>query len=253
MIRSLWKKGWPPLLTAIFLLLLWQLGVTWAGTPAWRLPAPLQIVEEGIRQAPLLGKHISFTVSITLLGFAIGSALGLLIACLLHVIPGMKAAFYPLLVLSQNVPTIALAPLLMIWFGFGLLPKLIVITLVCFFPVTVAALGGLSNPDPGMHRYLEMIGARRSQLFWKLELPYALPSVFSGLKISATYSVMGGVIAEWLGSDKGIGVFMLLAKSSFRTDRVFVAIFLIVVLSLLLFGAILLLEKWTVRWKPDKH
>ncbi|MVP02415.1 ABC transporter permease [Paenibacillus lutrae] len=252
MIRSIWNKGWPPFLTAILLLLLWQFGVMIAGTPTWRLPAPLTIIEEGIRQAPLLGKHISHTVTVTLLGFSIGSVLGLIIACVLHVIPGMKSAFYPLLVLSQNIPTIALAPLLMIWFGFGILPKLIVIALVCFFPVTVATLGGLSNPDPGMHRYLQMIGASRSQLFWKLELPYALPSVFSGLKISATYSVMGGVIAEWLGSDRGIGVFMLLSKSSFRTDRVFVAIVLIVVLSLLLFGAIALLEKWIVRWKTAK-
>jgi ABC-type nitrate/sulfonate/bicarbonate transport system permease component len=166
----------------------------------------------------------------------------------LHVIPRFKAGFYPLLILSQNIPTIALAPLLMIWFGFGLLPKVIVITLVCFFPVAIATLDGFVQTDRTMLGYMRMIGAGRRQIFFKLELPNALPYLFSGLKISATYSVMGAVIAEWLGSDKGIGVYMLLSKNSFRTDRVFAAIAIIVGLSLLLFGFIAFLEKLVIRW-----
>jgi ABC-type nitrate/sulfonate/bicarbonate transport system permease component len=136
-----------------------------------------------------------------------------------------------------------------IWFGFGLLPKMIVITLVCFFPITVAALDGFKQTSNELKHYMIMAGASNKQLFWKLELPYALPSLFSGLKISATYSVMGAVISEWLGAKDGIGVYMTLASSSFRTDRVFVAIFAIVALSLLFFSIIVLIERWLVRWQ----
>ncbi len=144
-----------------------------------------------------------------------------------------KGVFYPLLILSQNIPTITLAPLLMIWFGFGLLPKLIVITLVCFFPCCGRGLGRAHADRFGHDELYENDwGHEKSRFFFKLELPGALPSVFSGLKIAAAYSVMGAVIAEWLGSDKGIGVYMLLQKASFRTDRMFVAIFIIVLLSL---------------------
>jgi ABC-type nitrate/sulfonate/bicarbonate transport system permease component len=145
-----------------------------------------------------------------------------------------------------------LAPLLVIWFGFGILPKLIVITLVCFFPVAVAALDGFKNIPNEMKHYMLMAGASKIQLFTKLEWPYALSSVFSGIKISATYSVMGAVISEWLGAKQGIGVYMTLASSSFRTDRVFVAIFIIMLLSLLFFGFINLAEKRLIKWNRKK-
>src|SRR5690606_6777997 len=135
--------------------------------------------------------------------------------------------------------------------GFGILPKIIVITLVCFFPVTIASLGGFRNTPPEMKHYMLMAGASKIQMFTKLEWPNSLPSLFSGLKISATYSVMGAVISEWLGAIKGIGVYMTLASSSFRTDRVFVAIFIIMILGLLFFGAITLCEKWLVKWKRE--
>jgi ABC-type nitrate/sulfonate/bicarbonate transport system permease component len=247
--RQRWiQAGWPPLGVAILLLLIWQLAVTLANTPGWMLPSPWQIFTEGLRELSRLQLHTQSTIRITLLGFIVGSSIGLIVAFLLHAVPGFKAGFYPLLILSQNIPTIALAPLLMIWFGFGLLPKVIVITLVCFFPVAIATLDGFVQTDRTMLGYMRMIGAGRRQIFFKLELPNALPYLFSGLKISATYSVMGAVIAEWLGSDKGIGVYMLLSKNSFRTDRVFAAIAIIVGLSLLLFGFIAFLEKIVIRW-----
>ena len=177
--------------------------------------------------------------------------IGLITAILLHLLPYLKDALYPLLILSQNIPTIVLAPLLVIWFGFGMLPKIIVITLVCFFPVTVAALDGFKQTPSELRHYLAMAGANKWQLFSKLEFPYALPSIFSGIKISATYSVLGAVISEWLGAKEGVGVYMTLASSSFRTDRVFVAIFIIMILSLLLFALIQGLEKTLVRWQKQ--
>ncbi|MEV3238565.1 ABC transporter permease [Paenibacillus larvae] len=246
---EMWRKGWPPVGTVILLLFLWQAAVSWFGIESFMLPGPLQIVTELWDQLPRISGHLSFTLEITLIGFAIGTSTGIILACILHLIPGVKQAFYPLLLLSQNIPMIALAPLLMIWFGFGLLPKVIVITLVCFFPIAVSAMDGFAQADRSIMNYMKMIGASKLQLFTKVEFPGALPSLFSGVKISATYSIMGVVIAEWLGSDKGIGVYMLLAKSSFRTDRVFVSMFIIVILSMLLFSLILLLERFMFRWK----
>ncbi|CAM2999407.1 ABC transporter permease [Paenibacillus sediminis] len=250
--NSWWRNIWPPLTAVLLFLLLWQVATSFFHIEKWILPSPLNIGHELLAGAPSLRDHTMATLKLTLIGFGIGTAFGLLVACLLHVIPVLKSALYPLMILSQNIPTIALAPLLMIWFGFGLLPKIIVITLVCFFPVAVAAMDGLLRTDRTMMNYMQMIGASRGQIFWKLELPHALPSIFSGLKIAATYSVMGAVVAEWIGADKGIGYYMVLQKSAFRTDRMFVAILIIVALSLLMVSCIALLEKWLVRWKPQQ-
>lgn len=217
--------------------------------PSWLLPSPSQVFLELLSGRESFLNHLFSTTKLGLLGFIIGTSIGLITAIILHMLPNMKETFYPLLILSQNVPTIVLAPLLVIWFGFGILPKLIIITLVCFFPITVAALDGFKQTSPELKHYMVMSGANRKQLFWKLEFPFALPSIFSGLKISATYSIMGAVVSEWLGAKQGIGVYMTLASSSFRTDRVFSAIFAIMVLSLLFFFMIVALERLLVRGK----
>ena len=139
----------------------------------------------------------------------IGTAIGLVISLALHMVPFLKTALYPLLILSQNVPTIALAPLLMIWFGFGMLPKVIVITLVCFFPVAVAALDGLARTDRTMMNYMQMAGLPHGK--FSASWSAACPSLhLLGIRIAATYSVMGAVIGEWIGSDRGIGYYMML-------------------------------------------
>ncbi|MDT3428183.1 ABC-type nitrate/sulfonate/bicarbonate transport system permease component [Paenibacillus forsythiae] len=249
---SRWKQIWPPLVAVIFFLALWQLSVSWFGIEQWFLPAPTDIWREGVASASSLKGHTLATLRLTLTGFPLGVAAGLICAVLLHIVPWTARALYPLLILSQNVPVIALGPLLVIWFGFGQLPKIILIVLVCFFPVAVAGLGGLAQTDRLMLQFMKMAGATRRQIFTKLELPHALPSLFSGIKISAAYAVTGAVVAELIGGDKGLGYYMQLQKSAYRTDRMFVAIILIVLLSLLLFAAVALLEKWLVRWKPQR-
>jgi ABC-type nitrate/sulfonate/bicarbonate transport system permease component len=250
--KNVLMKGWRPAAVLLLLFIVWELAVMLAEIPAWLLPPPTNIFQEAIAGWDGFRLHLQSTVMLSLLGFAIGTGIGLLTAVLLHLLPFLRESIYPLLILSQNVPIIVLAPLLVVWFGFGILPKLIVITLVCFFPITVAALDGFRQTPRELKHYMLMAGASKGQLFWKLELPYSLPSLFSGLKISATYSVMGAVISEWLGAKAGIGVYMTLASSSFRTDRVFVAIFAIMVLSLLFFGAILLAERLLVKWKTQE-
>jgi len=252
-VRSAWKQIWPPLVAVVFFLMLWQLSVSFFHIEQWILPSPGNIARESAGNASGIWAHTLATLKLTLIGFPIGTFVGILVALLLHLFPLFKRAFYPLLILSQNVPSIALGPLLVIWLGFGLLPKIVLITLVCFFPVAVATMGGLLQSDRMMMNYMKMAGAGKWQIFTKLELPSSLPSLFSGIKISATYAVMGAVVAEWIGADKGIGYYMLLQKSAYRTDRMFVAILIIVLLSLLLFAVIALLEKWLVRWKPESR
>lgn len=246
------QTSWPPILVVFLFILGWQASVSLFGIEKWLLPSPADILQEGVAELPRLGMHTWATSQIALMGFLVSGTAGLVIACVLHLIPGFKRGFYPLLILTQNIPIIALAPLLMIWFGYGLLPKMIVILLACFFPVVIATLDGFAQTDPSMYNYMQMIGANRRQLFFKLELPNALPYFFAGLKITAAYSVMGAVIAEWLGTDKGIGYYMLFAKSSFRTDRIFVALIVIFALSLMLFIAVLSLERWLIQGRGTR-
>ncbi|MFD2638126.1 ABC transporter permease [Piscibacillus salipiscarius] len=249
--KSLVKQGWRPALVIILLFLIWELCVQLFQVPTWLLPAPTQILEVGITEWGQYSHHVWATVQLIIVGFLIGSSIGILVAIGLHLVPFLKQSTYPLLILSQNIPVIVLAPLLVVWFGFGMLPKIIVITLVCFFPIAISLLDGFRQTDRDLMHYMQMAGASRKQLFWKLEWPNAMPSLFSGLKISATYSVMGAVISEWLGASEGIGYYMTLASSSYRTDRVFVAILIIVALSLLFFIFINWLEKIVIRWRSS--
>ncbi|MBP2001595.1 ABC-type nitrate/sulfonate/bicarbonate transport system permease component [Paenibacillus shirakamiensis] len=249
---KIWFRNvWPPLVAVLFFLTLWQVAVQLLHLDTWFLPGPLDIGHEALTNQENLITQSLATLQLTLVGLLIGIAVGLSIALILHFSPLLKSALYPLMILSQNIPTIALAPLLLVWFGYGLLPKYIVITLVCFFPVAVSAMDGLTRTDPMMRNYMQMIGASRGQIFRKLEFPHALPAIMSGVKIAATYSVMGAIIAEWIGADKGIGYYMMMQRSSFRTDRIFVAIMIIVLMSLTLFTIVVLIEKWLVRYQPQ--
>ncbi|ASS65780.1 MULTISPECIES: ABC transporter permease [unclassified Paenibacillus] len=248
-----WGALLPPVVVMAAFLLLWEAAVRLSGTEAWLLPAPSDIARDAWAARPRLAEHTGATLSLTLLGFAGGAAAGLLLGAVLHLLPLMRSGFYPLLVLSQNIPVIAIGPLLVIWFGFGLLPKLLLVMLVCFFPVCVAMLGGLQGADPGLERYMRMIGAGRWRRFLSLELPGSLPQLFSGLKIAASYSVTSAVVAEWIGSDRGLGYFMLLSSKGFKTSLVFAGVALVVLLSLLLFAAVAGAEKLALSWRPRKE
>lgn len=249
----MWRKAFVPFMVILLLLLIWESACRWFQLPAWVLPAPTAIFQEAVDSWANYQHHLLSTVTLTGSGFIIGVTVGIIIAIVLHILPRLQEAIYPLLIMSQNIPIIVLAPLLVIWFGFGITPKLLIIILVCFFPITVALIDGLRQTSPELMHYMKMAGANKRQIFSKLELPNALPQLFSGLKISATYSVMGAVISEWLGAKNGIGVYMTLASSSFRTDRVFVAIFFIMLFCMVFFGLILLVEKWTLKWRPSQE
>ena len=242
---------------AFFLLLaaLWEIISRTGAVPAYILPAPSTIIYSLVVNFKLMRLHILVTVFETLSGFAAAVVLGILIAILMDSISFIKKVLYPIVITSQTVPIITIAPLFIIWFGYGYLPKIIIVILICFFPITVSFLQGLGSVDSDLINLLKSMGAGKYQLYKMVKLPAALPSLFSGLKIAATYSIMGATIGEWVGGKDGIGVYMLRAKFSFATDKVFGAIIVITFLSIALLKLIEFIEKkfmpWTVYDKNE--
>lgn len=222
----------------IFLLLLWEYTVKILAIDKFILPAPSRILSAMTENASLLLEHSRYTMTEALLGFFLAVFLGMLIAAVMSLITVVKETVYPLIILTQTVPIMALAPLMIIWFGYGILPKVAVVTLVCFFPITVSLVEGLAKVDSDTVRLLEAMGANKLQVFKKVQFPAALPALFAGLKISAAYSIMAAVIGEWLGASKGLGIFLTRSMHSFQTEQVFAAIIVISLVSLVFFGLV---------------
>lgn len=235
-------------LFVLALLTFWEWACWRWEVPVWLLPAPSQIVRAAIDARALLLPHIGQTLQETWLGLAAALVTGLILAVVIDISAVLRRAIYPLLVVSQTVPIIAIAPLLVIWLGYGILPKVIVVGLVCFFPIVVSTADGLRSADPDLIALLKTMGASRLQIFRTVRAPGALPGFFSGLKIAITYSVIGAIIGEWVGASKGLGVFMLRASNSFRTDWVFAAIAIVSLLSILLFLGVTVLERAALPW-----
>ena len=252
MCRLKWK--WiPSLLFFLILLGAWQLGITAAHVPLWLLPTPTQIVKALWETRQLIWTHTLTTVVETSVGFALAVVFSLITAGVMVLSPWIKRLLYPFLIISQTVPLIAVAPLLILWLGYGLLPKIMIVIIVCYFPITISLIEGLELPDPDFLNLLRSMGASRWQMFYIVRWPHALPSLFAGLKIAATYSVMGAVIGEWLGSSSGLGVYLTRSSHSFMTDRVFAAIFTITVLSFLYYALISILARLALPWVHSKN
>ncbi|MGI6368378.1 MAG: ABC transporter permease [Anaerolineae bacterium] len=245
--RRLRRFG-PPLALGMALLLLWQAATLYLNIQDWLLPSPLQILQAGWQARGVMGPHVWQTIQETVIGFALALLAGLTLGMSIDYSHWLRRALYPLLVLSQTVPVIAIAPLLVIWFGYGILPKVLVVGLVCFFPIVVSTADGLRSADPDQIALLRTMGASRSDVFRLIRLPGALPSVFTGIKVGITYSVVGAIMGEWVGSSRGLGVFMLRATNAFRTDWVFVSIAITAALSVLLFGLVNLVERILLGW-----
>lgn len=251
--NKIFYKIWRPISAIFIFIIIWEVATRIFSIEEWLLPSPLIIVDETLKVFPTFIPHVLSTAKLSAFGYIIGVIVGLLIATMLHLSRPIRETIYPFLIMSQNIPIIVLAPLFLIWFGFGSLPKLLIIALSSFFAIALSTLSGFQQTDRELLHYMKMMGASRKQTFFKLELPYALPAIFTGLKISATYSVMAGVVSEWLGAQKGIGVFMTLAASSYRTPRVFVAIVATILLSLTFFGVVLLIERLFIRWTRGEN
>lgn len=242
------EKVWP-VLTIIIILGIWQTASSTGMVPRFMLPSPIDVAKAFIIDFPLLMSNAKVTLLEAFIGLGMGVAVGFLMAVLMDRFEKMYQAFYPLIVLTQTVPTVAIAPLLVLWFGYEMLPKVILIVIVTFFPVTVSLLDGFKSADRDTVNLLRSMGASKVQIFWFVKFPGSLGQFFASLRISVSYAVVGAVIAEWLGGFSGLGVYMTRVKKAFSFDKMFAVIFLISVISLLLMGAVNLLQKKCMPWE----
>ncbi len=238
----------PAIVLTLALLALWELYVRAGQVSVQVLPSPIAIIQALINNWSVIYDNTLQTLLETVLGLAIAAILGLLLAITLDISSWMRRAIYPLLITSQTIPIIALAPLLLIWIGYDIRPKLIVVTLYCFFPIAVATIDGLASAEPELIKLLHSMRATRWQILRLVRLPGAMPAFFSGLRIAAAYSVIGAIFGEYVGAEKGLGIYMQRAANSFATINVFAAILVITILSLLLFGLVSLIERIALPW-----
>jgi putative hydroxymethylpyrimidine transport system permease protein len=243
-----------PLAVIAILLGAWELAARWEWISGalsiedFLVPAPSEIAESLWRDRSLLADDAWVTVREVVLGFLIALAAGLAFAIVLHLSETLRRAFYPLLVASQTIPPVAIAPILVVWFGFGIAPKLFLVALICFFPITVNTLDGLRSVDPQLITMMRTLGAPRIQILGRVELPSALPFLFSGARIAIAVAVIAAVFAEWAGADSGLGHQILIASSQLLTARMFAAIVVLSAIAIFLFALVTIVERLVVTW-----
>lgn len=237
------KRNLPSIGAVAALVLLWQTVCSLGWVPGYMLPSPVQVVQAFLSELPLLFENSLITLQEAFLGLLLGVTVGFLAAVLMDAFEVLYKAFYPLLILTQTIPSVAIAPLLVLWFGYGMTPKIVLIVISTFFPVTVGLLDGFRSADRDAIGLLRSMGANRLQIFRHIKFPSALPQLFSGLRIAAAYSVVGAVISEWLGGFGGLGVYMTRVKKAFAFDKMFAVIFLISAISLALMALVELAQK----------
>ena len=238
----------PPLLLVGAFLAVWEVYARASGVSPFVLPPPSRVLASLWEFRDDALRHTIPTVGETVVGFGFSIAAGTAAAVAMDRITVVRQAVAPLLVGSQTIPIVAIAPLVVVWFGFGFLPKILVVILVTFFPITVSLLDGFASMPADRTDLMRSIGASEGQVFRKLRWPTGLPRFFTGLRISATYAVVAAVIAEYVGATEGLGIWMQLAQRSFRTDLVFAAIVLTAVLSIALVALVSVAERAIIPW-----
>ena len=246
--RRVLRDWGPPVVLLALLVGGWELAARLGWVEDYLLPAPSEVARALVEDRDVLLPDAWVTAQEVLLGFAIALAVGVAVAVALHLSPMLRRALYPIVVASQAVPIVVIAPILVIWFGFGMGPKLIVIALICFFPIVVNTLDGLRAVDGDQVRMLRTLGAGRWDTFRRLELPASLPYVFSGAKIAVAVAVIGAVFGELVGSDAGLGHAIQVGMAQLLTARVFAAVLLLSVMAIALFALVSLIERWAVPW-----
>lgn len=248
--RETWPRrfGAPAALLAL-LVVAWEAGTRAFEVPAWILPAPTQIARAAQDAGVTIPGHLATTMFEALTGLALAAVVGALAALAMASSNLLRRVVYPLIVVSQNVPIIVLGPLLVIWFGFGLLPKVLIVALVGFFPIAVGMTEALLRADTELIELVRSMGASKWQVLRTVRLPGAVPAFFAGLRISATYAIFGAVIGEWLGASSGLGLFIARSQRAFRTDQVLVAVIVIAALSIALFALVGWLARLAMPWQ----
>ena len=244
-----YARRWAPaLLIVVCIIILWEGYVRVFDVQKWLLPAPSQIGVALFQDAGLLWRHTGVTVLEIVVGFGLALASGVLLATAIGMSRTLERALYPFIIASQTIPIIVIAPMLLIWVGYGLAPKVIVVALISFFPIVVNMVDGLASVDRDMIRLMRTLGANRWQIFLKVRVPASLPYLFSGVRVAIAVSVIGAVIGEWVGSSEGLGYLMLRSKPQFLTERVFAAIVILSALGVALFASVGIAERLAIPW-----
>lgn len=238
-----------PVLALAVVVLLWGIVTDFEIVPSFMLPSPQAVVKAFVGDFPLLMQHAAVTLTEAFLGLLLGVLLAFVLATLMDRFALLYKALYPLLVITQTVPTIAIAPLLVLWQGFGMAPKITLVVITTFFPIAVSLLDGYRCADPDAIDLLRSMGAGRVKIFRYIKFPSALGSFFAGLKVSASYAVVGAVVSEWLGGFEGLGVYMTRVKKAYAFDKMFSVIIFITLISLLLMWIVTVLNKLLTPWE----
>ena len=238
----------PPAGLIALLLVAWQLYADHGGLGPSVLPGPTRILAQGWEQREVLWENTLPTLRATLLGFSLSLAVAFALSVLIDLSEILRRALMPVLIVTQTLPLVAIAPLVVLWFGFDLLPKILLVAFVTFFSITVSLVEGYAATDRDSEVLLRTMGAGRKRVFWSLRLPTALPFFFAGLRISITYAVVGAIFAEYAGATAGLGIYIQNAKNSFRTDLVLAAVGVSAALTLALFALTFLVERIVTPW-----
>ncbi len=242
-----------PILALAVILLIWFICCDREVVPAYMLPSPADVFKALRDNFSVMLNQARFTLEEAVFGLGIGIVLAFLVATLMDAIPFLYKAIYPILVITQTIPTIAIAPLLVLWMGFGMAPKITLVVITTFFPISIGLLDGYRSADLDAINLMRSMGANRLQIFHHVKFPSAIPSFFSGLRISASYAIVGAVISEWLGGFDGLGVYMTRVKKAYAFDKMFAVIVFISVISLLLMALISVIEKISTPWQRKKE
>lgn len=249
--QSITSKLWSVSAIAL-LLVVWQIVSSTGIVEKYLLPSPTDVIKAFIEDFDILMENSVVTLQEAFIGLFIGVAVGFIVAVIMDRFLYMYKAVYPLIILTQTIPTVAIAPLLVLWFGYDVAPKIILVVLTTFFPIAVGMLNGLKSVDKDYINLMRAMGASSHQIFIHVKLPMTMSPFFSALRISASYAVVGAVISEWLGGFAGLGVYMTRVRKAFAFDKMFAVIFLISIISLLLIKLVDLLQRMCMPWEPKE-
>ena len=242
-----------PLISVAAIVLVWLFVCEGEIVPSYMLPSPVSVVKSFVGDFSLLMSHAAVTIQEAVLGLLIGTFLGFIFAVIMDRFSFLYKALYPVLIISQTIPTIAIAPLLVLWMGFSMAPKITLVVITTFFPIAVSLLDGFKSVDSDEISLMRSMGANNLQIFRHVKLPSAMEQFFSGLKVSASYAVVGAVISEWLGGFEGLGVYMTRVKKAYAFDKMFAVIILVSIVSLLLMAVVALLKRMVMPYKKSSQ
>jgi NitT/TauT family transport system permease protein len=237
-----------PVLATVVLLALWAAVVRIFEIPDYLLPAPQAVAARVVKEWPVLWKHGTYTLMSVLTGFAAGVAVGVPLAFAIVLSRSMERVAMPFLVMSQTIPKVAIAPILVVWLGFGILPKIAIVFLISFFPIVVSTVVGLKSVETDMIDLVRSMGARTGKIMLRVRGPSALPQMFAGFKIAVCLAVVGAIVGEFVGSDRGLGFLLLTSTGTLDGTLVWSALFVLVAMGVALFGLVSKLERLTIPW-----